>query len=288
MRQTFDLILIRTFVSVADNASMTIAANALHLTQGAVSQHVKRLENQLGGSLFKRRRSGLALTPLGEFLLDRARHLLRANEEIWKELDTQAISGTLRIGLPPDLIGSVISPTLKIFSERHPRIDLSLVCLPSPDLEVALRKGELDLALIEEPLGKETGECLAVDKLVWVGARAGQAHRRRPLPISLVAQSCAFRPLILNALRGAGIAWRSIFEAGSIEATATAVRADLAVTAWLSSTVPADLTPLIQTDLPDLPAFAITLHRSDRSTSPGANEMTRLLRAMSTRSREAA
>ena len=51
MIRNLDMALIRTFVTVADKASMTAAANALHLTQGAVSQQVKRLEEALGSSM---------------------------------------------------------------------------------------------------------------------------------------------------------------------------------------------------------------------------------------------
>lgn len=62
MMHMLDLVLIRTFVMVADRSSMTAAANALNLTQGAVSQHVRRLEDQLGSALFERSRGGLLLT----------------------------------------------------------------------------------------------------------------------------------------------------------------------------------------------------------------------------------
>ncbi len=287
MARTLDLTLIRTFVTVADHGSMTIAANALHLTQGAVSQHVRRLEDQLGGALFKRTRGGLVLAALGERLLGKARHLLALNDEICADLGGQAITGKLRLGVPPDLIGTSITPALKKFSEAHPRVELSLVCSASPELKTALAKGELDLAIIEEPAGHETGECLTVDRLTWVGAPAGQAYRRRPLPISMVAHTCAFRPAVLEALRRSGLTWRSAFEAGSIEATATTVRADLAVTVWLSSTIPGDLMPLHDAGLPDLSPFAITLHLSARSTSPAATEMARALRATFSQLRQA-
>ncbi|MFS3137022.1 LysR family transcriptional regulator [Gluconacetobacter sacchari] len=278
MARILDLPLIRTFVTVADHASMTNAANKLHLTQGAVSQHVRRLEEQLGQALFERARSCLKLTPLGERLLGKARSLLVLNDEIWDELEEHAITGKLRLGVPPDLIGTSIAPVLKSFSEAHPQVELSLVCCASPDLKKSLKKGELDLAVIEEPVGQETGECLAVDRLVWVGARGGQALRRRPLPISMVARTCAFRPVILEALHSSGMPWRSAFEAGSIEATATTVRADLAVAAWLSSTVPADLSVLTDAGLPDLCAFAITLHLTGQTMSPAATELARAIR----------
>ena len=62
MIRNLDTSLIRTFVTAADKASMTGAANALNLTQGAVSQHIRRLEDVLGKRLFERDRRGLRLT----------------------------------------------------------------------------------------------------------------------------------------------------------------------------------------------------------------------------------
>jgi len=113
---------------------------------------------------------------------------------------------------------------------------------------------------MEEPVASSTGECLSVERLVWAGAKAGAAHLKRPLPISMVANTCAFRPVVLTALHEHGLTWRTVFENGGIEATAATVRADLAVTACLASTVPPDLDILSAgSGLPELPSFAIAL-----------------------------
>ncbi|TIL79948.1 MAG: LysR family transcriptional regulator, partial [Mesorhizobium sp.] len=65
MIRNLDTALIRTFVTAADRASMTAAANALNLTQGAVSQQIKRTEKQLGQALFERTPGGLVPTEFG-------------------------------------------------------------------------------------------------------------------------------------------------------------------------------------------------------------------------------
>ncbi len=101
MTHNLDTGLVRTFVAVADKASMTAAANALHLTQGAVSQQVKRLEKTLGYSLFERGRRGLRLTSPGERLFSQARKLLALDDEIWAEMTAAAVGGQVRLGVPP-------------------------------------------------------------------------------------------------------------------------------------------------------------------------------------------
>ena len=279
MARNLDTGLVRTFVAVAEKASMTAAANALHLTQGAVSQQIKRLEEALGCSLFLRDRRGLRLTPSGERLFDLAKRLLSLNDGIWAEMTADAVEGRVRLGMPPDLVSTRLTPVLKAYAEAFPRVEVSLVCSSSPELAEALATGQVDLAVVEEPVGPSAGECLSVDRLVWVGARAGAAHLKRPLPVSMVADTCAFRPAVLAALSGHGVTWRSFFENGSMEAALATVRADLAVSTWMVSAVPRDLVILPSgLGLPGLPAFAVNLHLPRHTTKAAVINLARHIR----------
>ncbi|WP_189479033.1 LysR substrate-binding domain-containing protein [Mesorhizobium sp. M1E.F.Ca.ET.063.01.1.1] len=288
MIRDLDTTLIRTFVTTSDKASMTAAANALNLTQGAVSQQIKRLEEVLGQSLFERGRRGLRLTRCGERLLDRAKRLLQLNDEIIAEMGGKAVAGRVRIGVPYDLVGTLLQPVLKTYAEAHPQVEISLVCASSPELAAALAAGTIDLAVIEERAGPTAGECLAVDRLVWVGARGGSARLKRPLPVSMVAGTCAFRPAVLAALGTHGLDWRTVFENGNIDATTATVRSDLAVTTWLASTVPADLDILSDADLPALPNFSVNLHLPKHAIAPAAEAFAAHIREGLARYRQAA
>lgn len=285
MTRSLDIDLVRTFVAAADAGSMVAAANARHLTQGAVSQQIKRLEESLGCELLVRDRRGLRLTPAGEKLMLKARRLLNLNDEIWSTM-AKGPRGPLRLGVPYDLVGSIVAPGLKAYAEAYPEVELSLVCASSPELLSGLNEGTIDIALIEEPIDAVTrGERLAVERLVWVGARAGAAHLRTPLSVSMVAESCAFRPAVLSALEEGGRAWRTLFESGNIEATKATVQADLAITAWLACTVPGDLAILGPADgLPELPSFAVSLYLPKGSVSEAAAAMATHLRSAFVRS----
>ncbi len=279
MTRNLDIALLRAFTAVADRGSMTAAARALNLTQGAVSQQIARLEALAGAPLLDRGRPGLGLTTSGERLLGQARRLVSLNDEVWTDLDGGTLAGPVRLGVPYDLVGTRFAPVLKAFAARCPQVELSLSCAASAELARDLRAGRLDLAVVEQPIADETGEPLAVDRLVWVGARGGDAHRKAPLPVSMVADVCAFKPAVLRALAGRAGGWRTMFENGSLEATFATVRADLAVSAWLASTVPPDLDVLPpDAGLPPLPAFAIRLHRPDRPSTPAATELARHIR----------
>lgn len=289
MPRNLDLALIRTFLAVAERGNMTSAGNALHLTQSAVSQQIARLEQAFGHELFSRDRRGLRLTSAGERLQGKARRLLGLNDEIWADMTARRVEGAVRLGVPFDLAGPLIAPVLKGFADAFPQIEISLLCAASPDLTHALAKGEIDLALVETPLGTSEGECLAVDRLVWVGAKGGVAHLKTPLPVSMVAETCAFRPAVLAALHDQGREWRTVFENGSIDATTATVTTDLAITAWLAFTVPPHLDILpAEAGLPQLPSFAINLHLPARDAAPATLELARHIREGLSRTRLAA
>ncbi|MGF6367808.1 DNA-binding transcriptional LysR family regulator [Paraburkholderia sp. RAU6.4a] len=278
MSRNLDLDLIRTFVAVADSGSMTVAANLLHMTQGAVSQQVKRLEDVLDCLLFVRKTRRLELSHQGEQFLVKARKLLRLNDEIWADMTGQPLRGALRVGVPYDLV-TRLAPAMKAFAEAHPHVEISLVCAASPELSEAVNSGRVDVSLVEYVASEAEGEVVCIEPLVWVKGRGSDAWQKRPLPLSMVDDRCAFRPVVLGALADEGIAWRTVFESGNIEATAATVRAGLAITAWLASTVPADLetlTPRV-TGLPALPAFAICL-RLPATVQPAAQEFARHVR----------
>jgi hypothetical protein len=93
---------------------------------------------------------------------------------------------------------------------------------------------------------------------------------------------------ILELLGESQIGWRTVFESGNIEATRVTVRGDLAVTAWLASTVSADMDILgAESGLPALPAFAITLQMTP-GAGPIAQEFARYVRDAMSRWRSVA
>lgn len=278
--RNLDIALLRSFLAVYETASLTAAANQLHLTQGAISQQIKRLEELLGCSLFVRERSGARLTAEGERLLGAARRMVRLNDEIWGEMSGPHCSGELRLGVPHDLVGTHLPKILKAFAHSFPQVDISLVSGSSPELRLALESGKVELALIEEAAAQAGGETLAKEPLVWVGSAGGCAHEKRPLPVAIVSETCVFRPHMFAALDAVGLAWRTVFENSSIEATGATVRMDLAVTCWLASTVPADLQILAAAQgLPPLPEFCISLYQAAGALSMPALEMVRHIRA---------
>jgi DNA-binding transcriptional LysR family regulator len=278
--RNLDLAIVRTFVTVADCGSMTIAANLLYMTQGAVSQQVKRLEDSLGAPLFARKARKLELSRYGEQFIAKARQMLRLNDEILSEMTSHLMQCTLRLGVPYDLV-TPLGPVMKAFAEVYPQVEIVLHCAASPALHEAVKSGLVDLAIVEYLEDEAQGDLIRVEPLVWVKSPDSDLLTKRPLPLSMVDEKCAFRSSVLGALDAAGIAWRTVFESGSIEATAATVRANLAITTWLASTVPPDLeiVPPGVSGLPRLPSFSICLLMLPNAL-PVATEFSRYTKEM--------
>ena len=280
MPHNIDTSLLRAFVAAAETGGMTSAARLVNLTQAAVSQQVKRLEDTLGRQLFERDRRGLRLTPSGERLLVRARRLLALNDEVWALMTAPDFTGEVRLGVPHDIVGPYMPPVLKSFDQAWPGVRVSLDCRKSLNLLRALERREVDLILTTERACAPHGETLLPDQLVWVGARDGRACKRDPLPVSIGGEDCAFRPFAIEALNHAGRDWRPVCEISNMLAECAAVEADLAVVPLLASTVPETLTILGAGDgLPPLPMFQINLYLPQVGASDIAVELARHIRA---------
>jgi DNA-binding transcriptional LysR family regulator len=279
MPRNLDTALLRAFAAVAETGSMTKAAGLLNLTQAAVSQQVKRLEEQFGQRLFERDRRGLTLTPAGDRLLARAGRLLAMNDEMWATMTAPDFVGEVRLGLPSDIVRPYMPPILKRFYQSWPRVRVTLTCETSPRLLEMLDRGEVDLTLTTEAEPGPHGEVLFPAPLVWVGAQGGTAFERDPLPLSTGGDTCAFRPVTVKALTKAGRDWRPVCEISNLEPILATLEADLAVTALLAPTVPDHLQILgRESGLPKLPGFSVNLYLPRVGVSPLATELARHIR----------
>jgi DNA-binding transcriptional LysR family regulator len=220
----------------------------------------------------------MKLTSAGERLFGRAKRLLALNDEIWAEMTTPVYEGEVRLGIPSDIITTYLPAFLKGFARSYPRVQVSLNSGSSAKLRADLAAGKVDLVLATELVCDPDGENLIMDRLVWVGAPGGEAARQRPLPVSIGCSDCAFRAPIRDALQQAGIAWRSVSEVTNTTAQVATVAADIAVMAWMASTVPEGLEVLgRESGLPPLPPFTVNLYLT-KDGSPIVQELARHIR----------
>jgi DNA-binding transcriptional LysR family regulator len=260
MPRNIDMTALRSFVMVADTGGVTRAASALNLTQSAVSMQLKRLEESLGQALLDRSGRGIALTGAGEQLLGYGRKLLSSNDELFRQMTHDAYQGTLRLGVPHDIVYPAIPRVLKLFRAEHPRMRLQLLSSATSRLKEMYRSSECDVILTTERECDPEGEVLAERPLVWHGAPDGSAWQRRPLPIAS-EPVCMFRRPMQMALDAAGIPWEMAVDSDSTSTVTATASADFAVLPMLDGTAspPLERVPHGGT-LPDMGTFKINMY----------------------------
>jgi DNA-binding transcriptional LysR family regulator len=270
MNRNIDVVVARAFLAVVETGSVTLAARQLNLTQGAISQQLRRLEEMADHPLFARAGRRIVPTPEGRRLVGTVSQFLAANEQLIAALRQPAFEGEVRFGAPYDIIGSYAPPILRRFSRAFPSIQVTLVCKDTIDLLQEVKKGAIDLALTTELGCGKAGKTLRSDRLVWVGARGGEAFTRDPLPVSLGAETCVFKPVAVTALKKAGRNWQAVCEVSNMEPVRATLEADLAVAPLLGHAIP-DSLEVIPADrrLPRLPMFQVNLYEA-RHPSPAA------------------
>ena len=141
-------------VEVVERGSLTEAAEALHMTQPALSRNMKELERQIGATLLIRDRQGARLTELGERALPYAQTLRTTLERVSIEVEAwqKGHVGSIQIGATPHP-ASLIPPILTQFLEHRPGVQALVAISGILPLIESLAKGELDLVI--GPIGIE-------------------------------------------------------------------------------------------------------------------------------------
>lgn len=123
-----ELYQLKTFIVVAEQGHLTRAAERLHLSQPAVSAHIKALEDELGVALFKREPKGMRLTEEGRLLKPKAELAILAADEVSNHarMLQSEVMGDVRLGLNTDMEFLRVAPILVAMKERYPRVDISL------------------------------------------------------------------------------------------------------------------------------------------------------------------
>lgn len=140
---------INYFLAVAKHQSFTRAAESLYVSQPALSQQIKQLEQTLGACLFDRSGRSVKLTDAGEVYARYARKALQDLEEGRRALhDVQTLSrGALRIAITPTFTTYLIGPLIKAFHTSYPNITLSVQEMSQEQMEKQLLDDEFDVGI---------------------------------------------------------------------------------------------------------------------------------------------
>lgn len=277
---TLDLELLRTFVAVADQASFGAAGRSLGRTQSSVTQHMQRLEQQVGVSLLHKQGRQKTLTDAGRQLLRHARQMLALNDDVLDRLRDNSLSGVLRIGSPHDIADTILPPILSHIARSAPNLRLEIDVGRSPFLMEDLHRGKVDMIISTRTDPTLEGFALRTSPVWWICAAQYQHDASQPLPLVLVDEPSIYRRIALQALEANDIAWRQAYLASNLIGIKAAVRAGLGVTARSMEMVGPDMRVLGESDgLPRLPDVTYYLWVRRNAVNPLIQRAYELIRA---------
>lgn len=140
----------RFFLKVAETGNLTRAAAQLHMTQPALSRHLKQLEEEMGVSLLMRHGRGVRLTDAGALFVEQAREILARADGLADILHAREArpSGQLSLGMPLSWSSLVTRPLVIAFRKKYPSVTLRLIEGTTDSLRQALKRREIQAAVV--------------------------------------------------------------------------------------------------------------------------------------------
>ncbi|WP_133182619.1 LysR family transcriptional regulator [Shewanella decolorationis] len=259
---------LRSFVAFVDTGSFTRAAMQTYKTQSAVSMQMKRLEQELGKTLFVKEGRNLVLSTEGQRLGLYAKQLLQLHDETVTSIKQTQVGTQLHLGCPDDYAESVLPRIVALLHGQIKQLDLQITCASSQKLRIMLDSGQLDAAIVTRLPESDEGYLLQTSKGVWVSASDSNLSDADPLPIALFQKDCKFHIAALDGLMKQDRHYQLLACSSSAAALKAIVAKDLAISAMAECSVSAPLNIIDSETLPPLPVVAVALVISAKAYSP--------------------
>ena len=226
-----NLELYRVFYTVAKCGSLTKAAEELYISQPAVSQSIKQLENQLGVRLFNRTHRGMELSAQGGKMIflevEHALGLLSAAENRIAEMQTAA-TGVIRIGASDTIFEYFLADKIVDFHEKFPAVKIELMADFTPDTIDKLKANRCDVAFVNLPIEVDAelslyGNCMRLNDIFIVGEKykdlanngTVSLSKLKEYPLIMMDKNTVARRSLGNFLDAHGVELQPSIEVGS-------------------------------------------------------------------------
>lgn len=232
---------LQTFMKIVEFGSFTRAAEALHLTQPAVTQHIKALEDELEEQLFGRSSGGIWLTDAGHILVDYTRRILELESECKEVIrDLNPRRGRLRLGAGLTLSIFILPPLLVTFQQRQNEVEVVVRTGTTREVVALVLDNSVDMAIVSDPSPHHALEIthLMDDEMIlvvgpnhrWVERGAVGAVDLAQEPLIFFEQGSGYRTFVEFVFRQLGVPPYIHMELDSIEAMKRMVEVGLGAT----------------------------------------------------------
>lgn len=141
-------------LAVAEYRNFTLASEKCFVTQPTLSMQIQKLEEELEVTIFNRKKKPIALTPIGEKIIEQAKVIVNESNRITDIVDQQKgfIGGEFKLGIIPTVMPSLLPLFLRTFLKKYPKINLIIEELTTEDIIKKLIDGHLDAGIAATPL----------------------------------------------------------------------------------------------------------------------------------------
>ncbi len=267
---------LRVLLAIRNHGGVTRAADALGLSQSAVSHKVRRLETSLGCDLLARKPGAPTFTTAGEDLLDYAARILGLHDEALLSLSKTSLSGRLSLGMTEDTTCSDLARILGRFRRLHPQVSVRTKVRMSLVLREMLEQGELDAAIIQvfDHEVRPTDVVLFREQLHWVKHPELDLPPEGSVPFLSFHDDCFYRRWAFDIGQDGGAMLETIFECSSAAGIVTGVMAGLGV-ALLNERHLRPEMQIIDHGLPVPPGLAYVVRRGRKIRNPALDTLVR-------------
>jgi DNA-binding transcriptional LysR family regulator len=256
MATTLDPEHLRSLVAIAECGGFGRAAAVRHMSQPALSQHIRLLERNLDRKLFVRDGRVMKFTPDGQQLLNEARHILAAHDAALERLQADT-KRSIAVGSAGHSADQLLPAVLRSFVAGFPDYTLRFEIARSPQLADAVTKGTLDLAFVLGPVSGPTAHAVGELPLHWYAAPDWEPPSSGdPMPLVAFEEPCQIRERATRALSDIGVRTDVSLQAGTLEGLLAGVRAGLGV-ALLPSAGGKPPGLVVRKDLPATGSFGL-------------------------------
>lgn len=189
----YDLIDLRLFVAIAEAKNLTRGAERMHLAASSASHRMRLLEESLGTPLLIREPRGIRLTRAGEALLRHARQVLAQLEQMHADLTPYAkgVRGHVSLWANTHATHTFLPDSLSAFLKRHPQVSITLEEHTSPEVVMAVARGEVEVGVVAETVEGAEVELIPyrADRLVLITPSDHPVAQRTSTPFVDVLDS---------------------------------------------------------------------------------------------------
>jgi DNA-binding transcriptional LysR family regulator len=223
-----DIAPLRSLVAVADCGGLHRAAAALHLSQSAVSQHLRRIEAVVGDTVVERSGRGVVFTEAGYKVLRHARAILAAHDAALDDLGATEHT-LLTIGATEHGADVMLPGLTSALRRRLPDRRIRFRLDRNVSLAESIDRGLVDLAIMLDGSALNPASASGLVRLQWVSARTFATSAQQPLPLVVFSEPCTLREPVFSILDKRRIDYEVAAECGDLSGLFAAVRSGLGV-----------------------------------------------------------